>query len=141
MAPTPNARQRRVRPGCPEVTSRGSVRSTRNPAAGLAKSGPWYLTDKVTLVAPNWATVQTGTLAHNITLNASGSPGPAILWTNTNTDGTPTSTVAFGTCNDWTDASPNNGGYLAHNNGTGSSWTTYALGGCQSALALYCFQQ
>jgi hypothetical protein len=112
--------------------------SSRNPAAGLAKGGPWYDVNQ-TLIAPNWSKLQTGTLTNLLQLSADGSGGNAIVWTNTNPDGT--ATDAANTCSDWTDATLGNSGNLAYANGTGPTWTTAYAGGCEQSHGLYCFQQ
>jgi hypothetical protein len=109
--------------------------STRNPAASLAKGGPWFATDKSSLIAANWAQVQSGHLTTLITLNASGGQPFPLAWTGTNPDGTPTTVNTNQTCNDWT--------------GTGGSgYDVFAgyldyptLDSCVNAYGLYCFQQ
>ncbi|MGB6366759.1 MAG: hypothetical protein WBG93_08005 [Thermoanaerobaculia bacterium] len=107
-------------------------------------TGPYILVDG-TIVADSWSDLVDCTnpncLQNPITLTAGGSSLPAVpMWTNTNTDGTGSSS---NDCLDWT-----SGGCCATWGGTGqnafvdANWTFDGSSAqCFNARHLFCFQQ
>ena len=110
-------------------------------------AGQYRLVDGITVVADNKNDLTDGTLKALITLNEYGQPQSGIVWTATNSDGTGTGN----TCNDWTDASSEQGGCpdpgdpncgsVGSTSATNAEWTKLnaAPFQCNAQYSLYCF--
>lgn len=98
------------------------------------------------LVADSWSDLSDGSIAHPIDRDEHGNPGPIVgvcsgneVWTNTNPDGMPNSTMD---CDDW--SSEQGTSTVGTFSAVDASWsldTTCNLVSCLTPLPLYCVQQ
>ncbi|MEO8919102.1 MAG: DUF1554 domain-containing protein [Polyangiaceae bacterium] len=107
--------------------------SSQSPSTRFVHSSAPYVLVDGTQIASNWAGLTSGTLDHYITLDEAGATGPTSVWTGTRDDGTVEGPF---TCEDWTiPFAPGAYGF------SGGDWTDEEIDDCNSAKALYCFQQ
>jgi hypothetical protein len=122
--------------------------SGTSPSATFSRSTvPYVLPAPAShVVAASFAALADRQIIHQIDSDENGNSiqiGDNV-WTNTNPDGTPTST-STNDCAGWTNnvsgslQSSGNDGSTA--NTYGSGWTVHTTGGCEQAYHLYCFQQ
>ena len=107
----------------------------------MTKTGPYILVNG-TKVADDWADLTDGTLdaAINRTETNVTPMNPIQVWTNTNIDGTPSSTDKH--CVDWGNSmGGSNKGDFGERTVTDSNWTKKGNAACNSVYRLYCFQQ
>jgi hypothetical protein len=115
-----------------------------HPASRFTQStGPYQLVTGAT-VATSWSDLTDGTLAAAINVNELGTTvgAPYEVWTNTKPDGTPVTDNYVAHCDSWTDATaPPPQGRYGLTQATTNAFTAAAIGDCNSARRLYCFQQ
>jgi hypothetical protein len=123
--------------------------NTGSPSTRFTKhSGPYVLVNN-TVIANGWNDLIKGSLVNPINLTEKNTAPPLgntscagggfpTVWTNTNTNGTMTSSSH--SCSNW--ASTSGSSYWGKADDKSSSWTAWCSGGiCSWVSPLYCFQQ
>jgi hypothetical protein len=117
---------------------------TGSPSTRFVHStGPYQLVNGTT-IANNWADLTDGSLRHAINKSETGGrpPGDKLVWTRTQSDGTPNTPPDDDDCEGWTKATAPPYGSGGDPTETDFRWSARFSGdGCTNNRSLYCFQQ
>jgi len=112
--------------------------NSSSPSARFVQSTVPYVRVDGVQVAADYAALASGTLEQPINVTESGTSYSGGVWTAVVTGGTFTGN---NTCNGWTGFTSNQYGGHGNASATSSAWTFTGSAGCNSQLALYCFEQ
>jgi hypothetical protein len=106
----------------------------------VTQSTSQYILIDGTVIAASYVALTSGTIAHAIDLDETGTHVASDVFTDSNPNGVATEVDPLFTCNDWT-ADNTLIGEVGRSDAKTKSWTEDGDGLCQSPSSIYCIQQ